>query len=91
MKGIVISIYGDIMLEYNSVQELYNALIPAFNVKLRMFKNSQFSNIKRQDIWIYLKFSKWISCVDLSISEMVSDIINVDGYKIIKYMEKVGE
>lgn len=91
MKGIIISIYGDIMLEYNSVQELYNALIPAFNVKLRMFKNSQFSNIKRQDIWNYLKVNKWMSSINLTISEMVSDIINVDGYKIIKYKEKVGE
>ena len=33
------------MQEYNSVQELYNALIPAFNVKLRMLKNSEYKNI----------------------------------------------
>ena len=76
------------MQEYSSMQELYNILIPAFNVKLRQLKNSKYNNIKRQDIWEYLKNNKWMLSVDLSISEMVSDIINVDGYKIKKYIEK---
>lgn len=76
------------MQEYSSMQELYNILIPAFNVKLRQLKNSKYNSIKRQDIWEYLKNNKWMLSVDLSISEMVSDIINVDGYKIKKYIEK---
>ncbi len=79
------------MLEYNSLKELYNALIPAFNVKLRMLKNNNYHNITKKDIWQYLVYTKWIQSIDLSISEMVSDIINVDGEKIIKYKEKVGE
>ena len=76
------------MLEYNNMQELYNALIPAFNVKLRLFKNSEYENIQKKDIWEYLKNNKWIQSIDLTISEMVSDIINVDGYKVKKYIEK---
>lgn len=79
------------MQEYSNIQELYNALIPAFNVKLRMFSKSEYKDIKRKDIWNYLKDNKWISSINLTISEMVSDIINVDGYKITKYKEKVGE
>ena len=79
------------MLEYNSLKELYNALIPAFNVKLRMLKNNNYYNITRKDIWQYLQYTKWIQSTDLSISEMVSDIINVDVEKIVKYKEKVGE
>lgn len=78
------------MQEYNSIKELYNALIPAFNVKIRMFKNSEFNSIQKDDIWNYLKNTKWINSINLTISEMVSDIINVDGYKIIKYKERVG-
>ena len=76
------------MLEYSNIQELYNALIPAFNVKLRMFSKSDFKNIKRKDIWNFLKDNKWINSVNLTISEMVSDIINVDGYKVLQYKEK---
>lgn len=79
------------MQEYSSIQELYNALIPAFNVKIRMLRNEKYINIRKKDIWNYLKDSKWVQSINLTISEMVSDIINVEGYKIIKYKEKVGE
>ena len=35
------------MDEYKSVKELYEALIPALNVKLRMFKNNEFNYLTK--------------------------------------------
>ena len=34
------------------------------------------------DIWNYLKLNKWIKTKNLSISEMVNDIIDVDIEKV---------
>lgn len=75
------------MQEYKSLRELYEALVPALNVKIRMFKNT-FSYIRKEDIWNYLKDNIWINSVNLSISQMVSDIINVDGIKIENYLKE---
>ncbi len=84
------------MDEYKSVKELYEALIPALNVKLRMFKNNEFNYLTKDDIWNYLKDNVWVHSVNLTISQMVSDIVNVEGIKIDKYLKdkrrkEVGE
>lgn len=75
------------MNEYTSQKELYEALIPAFNVKLRMFKNNEFSFLTKKDIWDYLKDNVWVNSVNLTISQMVSNIINVEGSKIVNYLK----
>jgi len=75
------------MQEYRSAKELYEALVPALNVKIRMFKNNEYNYIKKEDIWNYLKDTIWINSINLTISEMVSDIINVDGIKIDTYLK----
>ena len=69
-------------MEYKSEEELFNSLRGAFNVKLRLIKDN-YSYIKMIDIWNYLKLNKWIKTKDLSISEMVNDIIDVD-FEIVK-------
>lgn len=72
-------------MEYNNQLELYRALIPAFNVKLRLLKNDHYSNITNEDIWKYLSLTKWRYTYNLTISEMVNDIINIDASNIINF------
>lgn len=74
-------------MEYKSEEELFNSLRGAFNVKLRLIKNN-YSYIKIIDIWNYLKINKWIKTKNLSISEMVNDIINIDIEKVDKYLKE---
>ena len=76
------------MYEYKSQKELYKALIPAFNVKLRLLKESDYDFIKRKDIWDYLKVNKWTNSVDLTLAEMVNDIIHADNKDIDIYLKK---
>ena len=68
-------------MEYSSEKELFESLRGAFNVKLRMIKDN-YDYIKMTDIWNYLKISKWSKIKNLNLSEMVSDIINVDIDKV---------
>ena len=68
-------------MEYKSQEELFRSLRGAFQVKLRMIKD-KYDYIKMVDIWNYLKINKWCKDKNLSISEMVNDIIKVDITKV---------
>ena len=76
------------MDEYKSQQDLYNGLIPAMNVKLRMLKGTEFSYITKEDIWNCLKETKWTKSVDLTLGEMVNDIIHIDSKDIDFYLKE---
>ena len=71
-------------MEYKSEKELYQSLRGAFNVKLRMIKDN-YDYIKSIDIYNYLKITKWCKATNLSISEMVNDIISIVDYGGILY------
>ncbi len=74
------------MYEYKSQLELYQGLIPAMNVKLKMLKKSDYRDITRDDIWNYLKENKWKMSVDLTLADMVQDIIHTDNQKLVSYI-----
>ena len=75
-------------MEYKSQEELFNLLRGAFNVKIRMI-NDKYDYIKMIDIWNYLKINKWCKDNNLSISEMVNDIIDVDINKVDTFLKEV--
>lgn len=75
-------------MKYKSQEELFKSLRGAFNVKLRMIKD-KYDYIKMIDIWNYLKISKWCKDKNLSISEMVNDIIEVDINKVDLFLKKM--
>lgn len=74
-------------MEYNSEKELFESLRGAFNVKLRMIKEN-YDYIKTIDIWNYLKINKWCKTKNLSLSEMVNDIINIDITKVDTFLKE---
>ena len=77
------------MKEYHSQRELYEDLIPAINVKLARLNRK---DIKREDIWNYLREFKWKNSVDLTLGEMVQDIIHTDNLEFIDYVKnKMGD
>lgn len=75
------------MDEYKNMRDLFNGLIPAFNVKLRLIKKD-YDYITKTDIWNYLKINKWCKDTNLTISEMVDDIILVDIYKVDRFLKE---
>lgn len=65
-------------MEFTSQKELYQKLIPVFNVKKRLILNSKYKDITNKDIWLYLTENKWKKSHNLTLSEMVNDIIIID-------------
>jgi len=75
-------------MEFTSLQQLYKKLIPAFNVKKRLILNSKYKDITNENIWLYLTETKWRQAKNLSLPEMINDIITVDLENINKCMEE---
>lgn len=75
-------------IEFNSLEELYNRLKPALNTKQREMMRNGYNYIKIEDIWNYLKEVKWKKAKDLSLYEMVSDVLNVDDILIDDYLKQ---
>lgn len=73
--------------EFSSLKELYLSLVPAFRVKNRLIKYQNL-DITNKDIWLYLKENKWKDSYGLTISDMASDIINVNLNEILKFKIK---
>lgn len=80
------------MEKITNVQQLYSFLNPALNVKLRLLKNSNYFYIKKEDIWSYLKETKWTYAKGLILADMVNDIIHCDNHDIDIYLkEKISK
>lgn len=76
------------MYEYKNQLELYQGLIPALNVKLKLLKRNNYNDITKEDIWDYLKERKWKNSVDLTLADMVQDIIHTDNSELVAYTNK---
>lgn len=70
-------------MEYKNQLELFKSLIPVFKVKERLIKYENINNIKISDIWTYLANNKWKNSTNLTISDIVNDIITID-IKLVK-------
>ena len=71
--------------EINSLKDLYDLLHPALKSKEREMHDLKHLYIKEQDIWEYLRENVWDDAYNLTLSDMVSDILNADNDKIAAY------
>ena len=74
--------------EINSLKDLYQLLLPALKSKKREMKLSKYSYIKEIDIWNYIKDNIWQNSSNLTLSDMVSDILNTDNDLIGNYVAR---
>ena len=70
----------------SSLTELYERLKPALISKKEEMKRLGYPYIKEEDIWNYLKETKWKKSVDLELYQMVSDIMNADNELVNDYL-----
>ena len=62
-------------MEFNNLYELKDRLLPALKLKEEEFKNEKI-NISASDIWNFL-CEKWIKSHELTLNEMVNDILKL--------------
>ena len=74
-------------IRFNSLNELYNRLVPAMETKVNELKLNGVNYISVEDIWNYLKNNKWNKSRDLTLSECVDDILNTSDLEYKKYIK----
>ncbi len=74
-------------LGFSSLNELYERLIPALNVKVNELIRNKYNYIKKEDIWNYLKDNKWSNARNLTLADMVDDILYCDNIELDKYLK----
>ncbi len=74
-------------LKFNNVRELYELLLPALETKEIQLRRNDYLGLSKQDIWDYLKNTIWKNANNLTLNQMVSDILNADDEQINSYKE----
>ena len=74
-------------IKFNSLEELYNRLLPAMETKVNELKLNRIKYINVDDIWEYLKKNKWCKSKDLTLSECVDDILNTSDAEYKRYLK----
>ncbi len=74
-------------LEFSSQEELYKRVQPALKAKLAELHRLGYPYIQLIDIWNYLIFSKWKKAKNLTLSDIVNDILHVDNHKLDEYLK----
>ena len=73
-------------MEFATQRELYLRILPALRVKQRLLSITKYPNIKNEDIWKYLSNTKCRYSHNLTLNEIVNDIITVQVEEINKFI-----
>ncbi|HOP65497.1 MAG TPA: post-transcriptional regulator [Bacilli bacterium] len=74
-------------IKFTSLQDLYNRVRPALQTRVSEIKRQKIPYIKEEDIWNYLKTYKWNNSANLTLIDMINDILSVDPYTIDQYIK----
>ena len=74
-------------IEFGSVTELYERLKPALKSKVAELARDGYGYLTTDDVWNYLKETKWKKSNNLALHEMVSDIFSCDNALIDDYFK----
>jgi hypothetical protein len=72
--------------KFNSITELYIRVLPALKSKKRELEKNKVGFITEKDIWDYLRDMEWNKKTDLTLFDIVNDILNVSQNKLFEYL-----
>ena len=72
--------------EIKNLDDLYNRIKPAIYSKVMELKRNHISYVKESDIWNYLSKNVWSKKENLSLNDMVSDIMSLSIDDIKSYV-----
>lgn len=75
-------------ITFQSLAELYERIKPALKTKQREMKREGYTYIKEEDIWNYLKEVKWKNSKNLTLFDMVDDVLNTDSMVIDSHLKR---
>ncbi len=76
-------------IKFSSIKELYQRVEPALLCKTDELKRKGYKFIKKEDVWNALKNNKWNSAQNLSLHDIVDDILNTPDEFFTNYFQTV--
>ena len=76
--------------EFHSIEELYQRVLPALRTKVHELSKKGFSFVVEKDIWNLL-MDKWKKGKDLTLFDIVDDILKLDEKTILDKLNKNDE
>lgn len=64
-------------MDFQNTEEIKERVMPALKLREDRLKKEGF-NITSDDIWLYLKKNKWCKDTNLTLNEIVNDILKLD-------------
>lgn len=74
---------------FSSVEELYNRVKPALKSKLKDLTRIGINYVQEVDIFNYLKSSIWAKRRNLTLGEIVNDIMTVENSELESYVQSL--
>ena len=74
-------------IRFNSITDLYQRLYPALTTKKDLLNSTFKTKIKEFEIWCYFKNMVWNQKHDLTLADMVNDILNTDDVVLYEYIQ----
>ena len=71
-------------IKFGSLQELFIRVKPALRSKVKELKGVGYKFITETDVFNYLKDNKWCKKSNLTLSELVDDILSTPNEEILK-------
>ena len=70
-------------IKFDSIEELYSRVLPALKSKKRELYRNKIKYINEQDIWDVLSKNNWKNDKNLTLADIVDDILNTSNEKLI--------
>lgn len=70
-------------IRFKSLNDLFNRLYPAFNTKVNELKRKNII-VSEIELWNYFKNKLWINNDNLTLYDMVNDILSLDETDLIR-------
>ncbi len=71
---------------FSSLESLYERLIPALRSKKKELHQNHMIYLSEKDIWKFCYETKWKKGKDLTLADLVDDILNSDNNQIDEYI-----
>ena len=75
-------------IEFNSEAELYDRVKPALKARANELRRIGLKYIKEEDIWNYLKETKWVNSKALNLNDIINNIMSCEEFKVDRYIKK---
>lgn len=74
------------MVDFTNLKDLYQNILPALSIKRKELIKDGINYIYEEDIWNYFRTKIWPYKKNLTLYDIIDDILNVDKEKIKIYV-----